>query len=58
LLRRGSFSDDEMRLIVAALKITNDLERMCDLAVNLAARRRHTARDAGRPSAEKSPPWL
>src|SRR6202158_4018179 len=28
LLRRGSFSDDEMRLIVSALKITNDLERI------------------------------
>src|ERR1700722_14960770 len=26
LLRRGSFADDEMRLVVAALKITNDLE--------------------------------
>src|SRR5271169_2523908 len=38
LLRRGSFSDDEMRLIVAALKITNDLERIGDLAVNLAQR--------------------
>src|SRR3984893_17677078 len=37
LLRR-SFSDDEMRLIVAALKITNDLERIGDLAVNLAER--------------------
>src|SRR5208337_1600320 len=36
LLRRGSFSDDELRLIVAALKITNDLERIGDLAVNLA----------------------
>ena len=36
LLRRGSFSDDEMRLIVATLKITNDLERIGDLAVNLA----------------------
>jgi phosphate transport system protein len=36
LLRGGSFSDDEMRLIVAALKITNDLERIGDLAVNLA----------------------
>jgi len=36
LLRRASFSDDEMRLIVAALKITNDLERIGDLAVNLA----------------------
>ena len=38
LLRRGSFSDDEMRLIVASLKITNDLERIGDLAVNLAER--------------------
>ena len=38
LLRRGAFSDDEMRLIVAALKITNDLERIGDLAVNLAER--------------------
>ena len=36
LLRRGSFTDDEMRLIVAALKITNDLERIGDLAVNLS----------------------
>src|SRR6202012_2858278 len=27
LLRRGSFTDDEMRLIVAGLQITNDLER-------------------------------
>src|ERR1700680_864300 len=38
LLRRGSFTDDEMRLIVATLKITNDLERIGDLAVNLAER--------------------
>jgi phosphate transport system protein len=38
LLRRGSFSDDEMRLIVATLKITNDLERIGDIAVNLAQR--------------------
>jgi phosphate transport system protein len=38
LLRRGSFSDDEMRLIVATLKITNDLERIGDIAVNLAER--------------------
>jgi phosphate transport system protein len=36
LLRRSSFNDDEMRLIVAALKITNDLERIGDLVVNLA----------------------
>ena len=38
LLRRGAFTDDEMRLIVASLKITNDLERIGDLAVNLAER--------------------
>ena len=38
LLRRGAFTDDEMRLIVAALKITNDLERVGDIAVNLAER--------------------
>src|SRR5690242_18246967 len=38
LLRRGSFTDDEIRLVVAALKITNDLERIGDIAVNLAER--------------------
>jgi phosphate transport system protein len=38
LLRGGTFNDDEMRLIVAALKITNDLERIGDIAVNLAER--------------------
>src|ERR1035438_893412 len=38
LLRDGSFSEDELRLMVAALKITNDLERIGDLAVNLAQR--------------------
>jgi phosphate transport system protein len=38
LLRRGAFTEDETRLIVAALKITNDLERIGDIAVNLAER--------------------
>ncbi|HUL34133.1 MAG TPA: phosphate signaling complex protein PhoU [Candidatus Eisenbacteria bacterium] len=38
LLRRGSYTDDEMRLVVASLKITNDLERIGDIAVNLAER--------------------
>jgi phosphate transport system protein len=38
LLRRGGFTDDELRLMVAALKITNDLERIGDIAVNLAER--------------------
>src|SRR6202047_1938447 len=38
LLRRGSFSGDESGLMGAALKITNDLERIGDIAVNLAER--------------------
>src|SRR6201993_1977774 len=38
LLRRGGFSDDEMRLIVEGLKVTKDQERMGDLAVTLAQR--------------------
>lgn len=38
MLQNGSLSDTEIRLIVAALKINNDLERMGDLAVNLAER--------------------
>lgn len=35
LLRRGSLAEEEVRHIVASLKITNDLERMGDLAVNI-----------------------
>jgi phosphate transport system protein len=38
LLRQGNLSDVDVRLIVATLKINNDLERMGDLAVNLAER--------------------
>jgi phosphate transport system protein len=38
LLRRGSLGEDEVRLIAVALKITNDLERIGDQAVNLAER--------------------
>src|SRR5205085_79566 len=38
LLRQDSFPEDELRLIVAALKLNNDLERIGDLAVNLAER--------------------
>src|SRR5215467_11441677 len=38
LLRRGGYSDDERRWIGASLKITNDLERSGDRAVNLAER--------------------
>jgi len=38
LLRGGNLPDEEVRLIVAALKITNNLERMGDLAVNVAER--------------------
>ncbi len=36
LLRQGSLHEDELRLMVTALRITNDLERIGDLAVNLA----------------------
>ena len=38
LLRRGNLPEEEIRLTVAALKITNDLERMGDLAVNISER--------------------
>ena len=38
LLRLGSLPEEELRLIVAALKLNNDLERIGDLAVNLAER--------------------
>src|SRR6202451_1892571 len=38
LLRQGNLADAGVRLIVATLKINNDLERMGDLAVNLSER--------------------
>ena len=38
MLRQGNLLDTHVRLIVASLKINNDLERMCDLAVNLSER--------------------
>jgi len=38
LLRQPNLSDADVRLIVATLKINNDLERMGDLAVNVAER--------------------
>ena len=38
LLRQGNLSDADVRLVVATLKINNDLERMGDLAVNLSER--------------------
>jgi phosphate transport system protein len=38
LLRQGNLSDIDLRLVVATLKINNDLERMGDLAVNLSER--------------------
>jgi len=38
MLRGGNLSSEEIRQVVATLKITNDLERMGDLAVNLAER--------------------
>ncbi|MGB6264302.1 MAG: phosphate signaling complex protein PhoU [Candidatus Acidiferrales bacterium] len=38
MLRQGNLLDADVRLIVASLKINNDLERMGDLAVNLGER--------------------
>jgi len=38
MLGNGNLPDSDVRLVVAALKINNDLERMGDLAVNLAER--------------------
>jgi phosphate transport system protein len=38
LLRQGNLNDADLRLVVATLKINNDLERMGDLAVNLSER--------------------
>jgi phosphate transport system protein len=38
MLRQPGLSDTDVRLIVASLKINNDLERMGDLAVNLSER--------------------
>jgi len=38
MLREGSLGIEEIRQVVATLKITNDLERMGDLAVNLGER--------------------
>lgn len=38
MLREGNLSSEEIRQVVATLKITNDLERMGDLAVNLGER--------------------
>jgi phosphate transport system protein len=49
ILRHGDLSDADVRLLVAALKINNDLERMADLAVNLSER---AISIAGMPSAQ------
>jgi phosphate transport system protein len=38
MLRQGNLQEVDVRLIVATLKINNDLERMGDLAVNLSER--------------------
>jgi len=38
LLRRNALDDSDVRMIVATLKINNDLERMGDLAVNIGQR--------------------
>src|ERR1700691_4416821 len=52
LLRAGNLADADVRLIVATLKINNDLERMGDLAVNVAERAisLSTMADVSRPA--------
>jgi len=50
LLREGPLPEEELRLIVAALKLNNDLERIGDLAVNLAERV-ISLREMGNPEA-------
>jgi phosphate transport system protein len=52
LLREGNLSEGEIRQIVATLKITNDLERMGDISVNLAER---VVSLAGLPKVEPPP---
>jgi len=54
LLRRGNLPEEEIRLTVAALKITNDLERMGDLAVNIGER----VISLGQMSPAEAPPEL
>jgi phosphate transport system protein len=56
VLRQGNLADTDVRLVVAALKINNDLERMGDLAVNLSERAISLAgMGAARPPAELEP---
>lgn len=51
LLRSGALRDEDIRFVVATLKINNDLERMGDLAVNIAERTISLAQMAAPPPA-------
>jgi phosphate transport system protein len=56
MLRQPDLLEADVRLIVATIKINNDLERMGDLAVNLAERAISlSAMDGARPPAELGP---
>ncbi len=56
MLRQPDLLEADVRLIVATIKINNDLERMGDLAVNLAERAISlSGMDGARPPAELGP---
>ena len=65
MLRQPDLLEADIRLIVATIKINNDLERMGDLAVNLAERaislsameEAHPPAELG-PMTRRSAPWF
>ena len=58
ILRSGNLTDEEIRLTVAAVRINNDLERMGDLAVNIAERVISLEQMGYRELPEELPPMI
>jgi phosphate transport system protein len=58
ILRAGNLTDEEIRLTVAAVRINNDLERMGDLAVNIAERVISLEQLGHRELPEELPPMI